>query len=70
MGTGPDFFITWDKATLAPGSFFYSVSSGITVFSGTISQFSVTAVPEPASLLLMALGVAAVGVQARRRRSA
>lgn len=65
LGAGPDFFITWDQLSLTPGSFFYTASSGITVFSGPLTRFSVTAVPEPATLALVLTG----GLGLLRRRS-
>lgn len=57
LGATHDFFITWDQATLTPGSFFYTTPDGITVFSGRISAFSVVAaaVPEPASAIWLFL---------------
>jgi hypothetical protein len=41
----------------------------ITDLSGTLNITSITSVPEPASVVLLSLGVAVVGWRLRKRRS-
>jgi hypothetical protein len=69
-----DFSIRWNETTLIPFNFLYAASSTPGIFlSSTFTQISVTAaaaVPEPSSLALLAVGVAALCVLlpfARRR---
>ena len=59
-----DFCISWDPNSLAPHSFDYSSSkrSGIwDVRTSGFSAFSITPVPEPCSITLMALGALYIG---------
>jgi PEP-CTERM motif len=62
-----DFYIRWNQTTLIPFDFTYTTTAtgpaGGFFLSNTFTQFSVTAaeaVPEPGSLALLAVGVAAL----------
>ncbi len=72
LAAGNDFQLVWEQATSAPIAFRYTIPGTNTVFSGSLTQFSLApgaTVPLPASAGLLGLGLGLMGVLRTRSRS-
>ena len=70
--TQNDFFVSWNKITLAPNSIAYSSASYPVVAwqTWTFSEFNIAAVPIPTALPLLLSGIAGLGLVGCKRQTA